>query len=319
MRALWRPFDTQSLHWRGDAVSCKDRGEDTPRLLWVPEDHFAAFDTRPEEALRDLASIPSESIEPFIRRPSSIEPLFDLPSPIRKGVTPLDWLRADSTSLLDSLVSPDFSADPDVIYHFHVDLGLKRDACGIAVAHCSGKDEKILVENQKRPERAALVDLDIVLQIKAPSGGEVEFEQIRKILYWLRNHRGFRFGKSSFDGWQSIDSRQILRGRGFQVEEFSLDRTLLGYSTLKDVLYEGRLFFPAAHGQTPGTSATELASLAEKGDPWAVLQVELRRLTLQNGKKVDHPRGGSKDVADAVAGAVTQVIRRISAPSEELR
>lgn len=318
-RVRWRPFDTLALAWRGEPLSLPERGEDTPRILWVPEDHFAAFDTRPEEALRDLASLPSESLEPFLRRQDAIAPFFEMRSPIRKGVVPLDWLCADTTAALDGLVSPDFVADPDTVYHFHVDLGLKRDAVGIAVAHCSGKDEKILVENQKRPERAALVDVDFALQIKAPSGGEIEFERIRKILYWLRSHRGFRFGKSSFDGWQSIDSRQILKGRGFQVEEFSLDRTLLGYSTLKDVLYEGRLFFPPAYGQTPHSTATELASISDKGDPWAVLQVELRRLTLQNGKKVDHPKGGSKDVADAVAGAVTQVIRRVSAPQEELR
>ena len=31
---------------------------------------------------------------------------------------------------------------------------------------------------------------------------------------------------------------------------------------------------------------------------------ELRRLELVKGKKVDHPQGGSKDLADAVAGSV---------------
>lgn len=314
-RGTWRPFDVERLGWAGEAVAWAERGHDTPRLLWVPEDHVAAFDSRPEESLRDLASIPSESLEPYLRRQDAIVPDFALSSPVRPGVRPQDWLAAP----LDSLVDDRFQGDPDLRYHFHVDLALRHDAVGICVAHCSGKDERLLVENQKRPDKAALIDIDLALQIRPPSGGEIEFASIRKILYWLRHQRGFRFGRSSFDGWQSIDSQQTLRAKGFLVEEFSLDRTLTGYATLKDVLYEGRLFFPPAHGQTPATSASQMALWAERGEPFAVLQQELRRLTLVNGKKVDHSKGGSKDVSDAVAGAVTQVVRQIQAPQEELR
>lgn len=311
----WRQFDTDGLVWSTPPTKHDERGTDG---LWVPEAFWPAFETKPEEALRDLASLPSESLEPFIRKQSFIRPAFgDLEPPILRGVKGADWLL---TKDFDTLVSPDFRGDAEASYHFHVDLALRRDAAAIAVAHCSGKLDAAMLEGEtRRPEKAVLIDLDIVIRITAPPNGEIDFATIRRILYWLRDVRGFRFRRSSYDGWQSVDSQQILTRKGFLVEEFSLDRTLTGYGTLKDVLYERRLYFPPAHGQTAQTTTEELVALAHTGDPNAVLQVELRQLELVNGRKVDHPPRGSKDCADAVAGAVTQVQRSILAPSIKLK
>lgn len=317
----WRRFDADSLAWIGEPVSFDEQqaiGEDHRALPWVPEDFWGQFSTQPEEALRDLGSIPAETLEPYIRKVQAIRPDFvSCVHPLKPTTKPTDWLT-QGVDFCD-LVDKEFYGDEEIRYHFHVDLAKNGDACGIAVAHCSGRDDSILVEGQKRPEKATLVDLDIVIQIRAPRGGEIEFAQVRRILLWLRDVRGFRFDKSSFDGWQSVDSIQILKRQGFRVEEFSVDRTLTGYSTLKEMLYEGRLFFAPAHGQTEKTTRGELDLMARSGDPMAVLQMELRQLELVNGKKVDHPKDGSKDLADAVAGAVTQVQRRFGAPSEKLK
>jgi len=42
-----------------------------------------------------------------------------------------------------------------------------------------------------------------------------------------------------------------------------------------------------------------------------ILLTELKRLELVEGKKVDHPAKGSKDVADAVAGATFNAIKTV--------
>ena len=43
--------------------------------------------------------------------------------------------------------------------------------------------------------------------------------------------------------------------------------------------------------------------------PHPVLVREAKALELKNGRKVDHPPNGSKDVVDAVAGAVYHAYR----------
>jgi hypothetical protein len=285
--------------------------------MWIPARFWDEFGTHPEEALRNLASIPGDASEPFIRRKDKIRPDFEMENPLIHGVKPTDWMVPSVR--FDDLVQDWFFGEAAEVYHFHVDLALNGDACGIAIARNSGTDAVAISKGERRPERVALVDLELLLQIKAPPGGEIEFAQVRRILYWLRDERGFRFRRSSFDGWQSKDSQQALARRGFVIEELSCDRNLEAYTNLKDALYEGRLFFAPAHRQTPTTTWDEIRIMAAKGDPYAVFQIELLQLERIKDKKVDHPQRGSKDVADAAAGAITQAIRqiRLTGASEE--
>lgn len=316
-RQKWKTFDAEELRFVDDAIDVAHRTPtEDPMRIWVPEEFWPVFTTDPEGSLRDHASIPGQAIDPYIRRVSAIRPDFDMPNPILDGVTAKDW--GDPRVDFSDLVSDDFYGDPEYTYHFHADLALGKgsgDAVGFAFAYNAGTDQSLLVEEQRRPEKAILIEVPFAIAIRAAMGGEIEFAHLRKLIYWLKDVRGFRFRKSSYDGWQSIDSVQTLNRAGFDVETFSLDRTLTGYATLKEALYEGRVFFPAARGQTKASNAQDLAILAAKGDPWAILQTELRQLNLVNGKKVDHPIKGSKDVADAVAGAVTQVMHFYAAPN----
>lgn len=304
-RWRWREFERATLRFVGEPVE-HEQATHRPGLM-VPEPLWDSFATNPESALRDHVSIPSEVTEPFIRRRDKIRPEFEMVSPVLPHVQPRDWLK--NGVRFEDLVREDFFGDPEEWYHFHVDLAEKWDACGIAITRKSGVDQVAISKGERRPEKAALIDVELLIQIKAPPGGEIDFATVRKIIYWLRDERGFRFRTNSFDGYQSTDSVQIMQRRGFVIEKLSVDKNLEPYITLKDALYEGRLFFPPAHEQTPETPWDSVVALAEKGDPMAVFQVELTRLELVNDKKVDHPPRGSKDLADAVCGAVTQASR----------
>lgn len=307
----WRLFDPLTCNWIDAQIysyaEIKDRSG-----FFVPERFWGEFSTNPEKALKNLGSIPSDAVSPFIRRRDLIRPAFaegdesGMESPVLPGVKATDWLKV---TRFDELVADWFYGLADERYHFHVDLALSRDACGIALARNSGMDPVALSKSDRRPEKAALIDVEAIFQLRAPPKGEIEFAQVRRILYWLRDERGFRFHYSSYDGWQSKDSQQILTRRGFLIEELSVDRNKEAYTNLKDALYEGRLFFPPAHGQTPNTTWNELYGLADKGDPCAIFQRELSQLEDISDKKVDHPANGSKDLADAVAGAVTMALR----------
>ena len=316
LREQWRLFVPTSFDWAKDAKGRNlparpyDEIKDEPGL-WVPERFWDNFTTDPESALKVLASIPGEARDPFIRRPDKIVPDWDLPIPLKATTKPEDWMREDV--VFDDLVEDWFFGDPELRYHFHTDLALnkdnKGDSAGLTITHSSGIDEVAIAAGEQRPEKTALIDADLKLCLRAPKGSEISFERVREILYWLKHERGFKFRRSSYDGWQSIDSIQILTRKGFVMERLSLDASIEHYQTFKDTLYEGRYFFYPAHGQTPQTTFLELIRMAKAGDPSAIFQVEMRRLEMVNGKKVDHPKHGSKDVADSSCGAVVQATR----------
>jgi len=89
------------------------------------------------------------------------------------------------------------------------------------------------------------------------------------------------FGKITYDQFQSTDSIQELRGRNFPVDLLSVDRDIAPYQYLKDCFSNKQL-------------------IIYRYDP---VLLELMRLEKKENK-VDHPPGGSKDVSDALCGAV---------------
>ena len=162
--------------------------------------------------------------------------------------------------------------------YIHVDLGLTRDACGMAMATCeAGAD----------CETGPRVVVELAHRLQAPSGGESDPSRPREIILALVR-RGFNIAQVSYDGWQSADSKQILARQGIRTATVSVDRTMEAYETVKELLMDGRLALP----------------------PSDILETELRGLEIVGGRKVDHPAGGSKDVADAVAGAVYEAVRQ---------
>jgi hypothetical protein len=167
----------------------------------------------------------------------------------------------------------------------HIDLGATRDACGVAMAHKPVPGCPWYGDPARDPGARRIV-VDVCLQLMPPRQnevqGEISFDRVRQFIYdW--NDRGFNIkgGQVSYDGWQSLDSQQQLRRHGFRTAEFSLDRDTEGHDTLQELVNTDSLSF-------------------YRYDP---LIREGKQLTLVRGKRVDHPKGGSKDVIDAVAGA----------------
>lgn len=167
---------------------------------------------------------------------------------------------------------------PELPRYVHVDLGVKEDRTGIACVYVNGVKETDL-------GNLPIVRVDFMAGIEREvvyGDDEVPIWKIRDFLLWLRE-KGLNVVKVSFDSFQSLDMIQLLQKRGFKVEKLSVDRTDEQYLNLVTLYLERRIRHPEN----------------------VVYRRELFGLEWDRVKrKVDHPTGGTKDVADAVAGAV---------------
>ncbi len=240
--------------------------------IWkVPKDFEKVAQASPEKFMRDFGARPSFVLEAFDRDSEVIdrEVNENREEPIIKGATISEWSKGKGFK--------DWFKGDNRIRNIHIDLALKKDSCGLTMA-CLGDDV------DTKEGRFASVYVDLMLKIDAPPDGEISFEEVRQVIYRLQE-RGFSIGKVTYDGWQSTDSIQILKGKGIKAEILSVDRTLEPYDTLKSLLHSSRLDY-------------------YRYEP---LTKEYKRLELIKGKKVDHPLGGSKDVSDSLAGVVASL------------
>ena len=87
----------------------------------------------------------------------------------------------------------------------------------------------------------------------------------------------------TMDTWQSVDSLQQLKQKGYAAEHLSVDTKMDPYDNLKSAFYEDRI---------------DIYNYPK-------LFKELRQLEKdEKKKKIDHPPKGSKDIADALAGCL---------------
>ncbi|MDP8258837.1 MAG: hypothetical protein P9L90_05400 [Candidatus Aadella gelida] len=252
-------FARRKMLWDSKPASCFSGEWIDLDEYRIPKDFEIEAKRNPEVFKRDYMAIPSLALEPFFKQFSLIEKCIteEIKHPIDENGNFYDW----------------FKGKRHTSYHIHVDLSLKRDATGVAMAH---NEEDMLV-------------VDLMLQIKPPLGGEIRFADIRNMIIEIKN-RGFRLRKVTYDGWQSVDSIQILRENHIYSETLSVDRDTCAYDTLKEKIYEEKIKY-------------------YRYEPFLK---EVRRLELKEGKKVDHPPvTGSKDVTDAVAGAVLMAAKAV--------
>jgi hypothetical protein len=172
---------------------------------------------------------------------------------------------------------PTFKPDPEKIYFVHADLAQRHDKCAVAIAHV---EKWVNIQVIKDYEQVApIVVVDAVAWWEPRSEGPVDLSEVKQ---WIQNLRriGFNIGTVSFDRWQSFDIQNELKAVGMRTETVSVAKK--HYEDMAMLLYEDRLVMPAID----------------------LLFEELVELKIMNNNKVDHPRKKSKDLADAVCGAV---------------
>ena len=166
----------------------------------------------------------------------------------------------------------------------HIDPALSGDSLGMAMGYVDGwiEVERRGHDGELYTDVQPLIVVDFILKV-APGNEPIFLPDIRALLYEFMAN-GFHLIGFSTDQFQSAEMRQQMQAHGVRnVQLISVDRKTDPYEYLKAALYEGRV----------------------KMYRYEPLIEELERLEFDATRnKVDHPKNGSKDVADALAGMV---------------
>lgn len=260
--------------------------------IQVPMDFFAEFSRDIDGAIRDVAGMTTLSTRPFLSQREKIAEAVELAKD-NGYENPLNIEEAEFSIGLPQLDRNKLRTDVKVSRAAHVDLGVSHDACGIAVGHIAGHRTKETVNEetgQKQIEVLPVIAYDVILRVVPPLGGEIEFEQVRRFLKQLNSKYKLNIEYVTFDGFQSVDSKQLLAKAGFKVGHLSVEK-IEPWRTFRDALYDGRVLLPGHQFLNK-----ELA--------------EVETTVKNNKEKVDHRPNGTKDVADAVVGVAAFLFRR---------
>ena len=211
---------------------------------------------------------------------------------------------------------------------FHGDPGVSNDSFALALGHGvpatiievvragDVMDEAALLRTDTDPDRLipwerdvtrTVIDAVIVWQPDPAKGIQVDLQNVEDVIQQL--HRRYRLGGPSkvgptgtFDHWNSAAAIQRMLKRKMNVkdEQWSGPFQLGIYRHARSCFYNDLVTLP----DTPSVTSRDPRS------PGAIY--ELERIELIEDRKVDHPEGGSKDIADAV-------VRVIQHATEHLR
>lgn len=183
---------------------------------------------------------------------------------------------------------------PGAVYACHADLAITQDRAGIAMAHVVSWDtymkHDIETGEEVTFEHLPVVRVDCAVSLEADLRAipprEIQLRAVRELVFDLQQ-RGFTIGQVSMDGFQSKQSRQELVVAGIPAPLFSVDRKEDPYKLFRTMVEEGRARMPSSL-----LLRKELLGLQQ--DPRTL--------------KIDHATDGSKDLADAVCGAVNGAV-----------
>jgi len=178
-------------------------------------------------------------------------------------------------------IEPAWQPKEDTVYFLHADLAQKHDKCAVAISHV---DKWVEVRTfNDHTQIHPLVIVDAIVWWEPRKEGPVNLSEVKN---WIVDFRrqGFEIGLITFDRWQSFDIQQELRSVGIEADTLSVGKK--HYEDLAMLIYEDRVMMPHI----------------------GILLDEMSQLRIVSDKKVDHPRKGSKDLSDAVTGAVYNAI-----------
>jgi hypothetical protein len=258
-----------------DPDEVKKTKKDFPdQVRKIPREYMKRFIADIYNALREVAGVSTVAKAPYF---PNVEALNDNFSPKVKSIFTRDQCDFDKTQVgirkkaLQNVHRPRFA---------HVDLGLTADAAGVCLGYV---DRFIRVEGDDEQEGSLMphVVIDGFLRVTPPINDEINFSKIRSIFYKL-TALGVNIRWITFDSYQSVDSMQILRSKGYMTGNQSMDKTPLPYDILKSALNQARVLCPED----------------------AYLRNELIHLERTEKGKIDHNAYNTKDLSDAFAGVV---------------
>ena len=265
-------------------------GEDYPegaQVEDIPVEYRAEFQNDPENALRDVVGVATESISPFFAQRGKI--MEAVVEGEKEGLVPFvvrQNLVLSPRQQLPALIEDRLPDDRDVPRFIHIDLSVKKDRCGIAMCKYLGHKDVEGISGVR--ERLPMGAFEMLISLKPTESQEVEIAEIRRWVLQLYTVYGFNIQAITFDGFQSTESIQTLRRAGIRSYVVSMDRTAEPYQVLRSAFYTGRAAM--VHNELAVKELRQLEYFAQKD-------------------KVDHPIHGSKDISDGMAGSFFAMTR----------
>ena len=220
------------------------------------------------DAMGRFACMPSEAIDAFFKDRDRIEQAFP---PGKLGPFTDSWEPRAT-----------FQPDKNKKYYIHVDLAYKHDRAAVAIA--SVEDWVTIKYSETVKHRSPIIKIDAVRYWTPDINKNIDIEDIKNFIVRLKMS-GFNIAIVTFDQWNSAAYREQLKN-DFKIKTDILSVAKPHYEDFALALTEKRI----------------------KGYELPLLVDELMGLRIIKGNKVDHQRRGTKDLSDAVVGAVFNVI-----------
>lgn len=270
------------IEWEHDIITKYN----TPRVFALKR---TSWEMRPDTTVVDYAeafiSDPVDSLGRFAcMPPEAIDAFFKSRSKIEAAFKELNIAVSP-----DGVIEDWFKPQPGKRYYIHVDLAQKHDRCAVTMAHVDHWRNQRIMDTKNI--LAPFVVIDAVRYWTPTSDKSVDFTEVKDYILNLKR-MGFDIRLVTFDRWNSHDLMQQLKGYGMNSETLSVAKK--HYDDFALAIYEDRLVGPHID----------------------ILINELLRLRI-NKDKVDHPRQGSKDLADATCGAIFNAVSLT--PKDEIR
>jgi hypothetical protein len=276
--------------------------EDNEFTIEWEEDHIVSYTTPRVYALkrptwdinplktidsytRDFYDNPSDALgRVACMPPDAVDAFFKDKRKIEEAFNSTNGVREDGT------FEEFFVPDPTKKYFVHVDLARLHDRCAVTLAHVESWGRRKI--GRELTEAAPYVKVDALRYWTPTKQESVDFIKVREYIVSLRD-KGFDIKLVTFDRWESYDMMEYLKGIGMPTERLSVAKK--HYEDMAFVVQENRL----------------------EGPDNEILRKELLTLRIMPNDKIDHPRKGSKDLADATCGAVYNAIAHTARPNDE--
>lgn len=191
-----------------------------------------------------------------------------------KNKAKIDETFSEQNGLTEATGNPTLLLKPDKTkeYFIHVDLARVLDNCAVAMTHV---DHFVDTPYGELP----FVVVDLVRYWKPDRARPIDFADVRGFVVFLKR-AGFNIQKVTFDRWNSDQTIEFLNDVGIDAEKLSVGPD--HYTEFALLMGQGLVRGPAEE----------------------LLIRELKRLVVLPNGKVDHLSKESKDLSDAVCGAI---------------
>jgi len=270
------------------------------QVVKIPIEHYNSFrnPNTINEALQDIANVSTYGYGKLIKNRDKVrlavkncpipqffnteQIILDFDNPTQKLQ---DYLNVNA--LKDWIDKNKF-----ITCSVHFDVGLTGDKFGVGVSYISGRklvsrfDQTTGYETHHEEYVYSVL---LMAGISPLAGKQIPFWKIVTFFVWLRDELGLSIGIVSSDLGHSMAAMllQTFKQNGFNTRKLSLDKTDVGYLTIRELYDEERILHPHH-----SLFLDELFNLEHD----------------EKNRKVDHPETGSKDVADGVVGSIYNFI-----------